>query len=123
MLMVSLAGPTTNFVLAAVAAIVARWQFRNVQGVFLDFGDLPLRVLIPLLFAEVNLFLGIFNFLPVPPLDGASLVERVLPERWLPAWYKFRPYGILVLFLLVLRSNLLSDLFQPFRDHLEQFIF
>jgi Zn-dependent protease len=123
MLMVSLAGPTTNFGLAAAAAIVARWQFRNVQGVFLDFGDLPLRVLIPLLFAEVNLFLGIFNFLPVPPLDGASLVERVLPERWLPAWYKFRPYGILVLFLLVLRSNLLSDLFQPFRDHLEQFIF
>jgi Zn-dependent protease len=123
MLIVSLAGPTTNFLLAAAAAIVARWQFQNVQGVFFSFGDLPMRVLIPLLFAEVNLFLGIFNFLPIPPLDGASLVERVLPESWLPGWYKFRPYGILVLFVLVLRSNLLSDLFQPFRDHLEQFVF
>jgi len=123
MLIVSLAGPTTNFLLAAVAAVVARWQFQNVQGVFFEYGDLPMQVLIPLLFAEVNLFLGIFNFLPIPPLDGASLVERVLPESWLPAWYRFRPYGILVLFLLVLRGNLLSDLFQPFRDHLEQFVF
>ncbi len=130
MLMVSLAGPTTNFALAAVGALVARWQFHSVQGSFLqsvhgDFfvlGDLPLRVLIPLLFAEVNLFLGIFNFLPIPPLDGASLVERVLPESWLPNWYRFRPYGILVLFLLVLRSSLLSDLFQPFLDHLYRFV-
>ena len=44
-------------------------------------GDLPLRVLVPLLFAEVNLFLGVFNFLPIPPLDGAALIERVLPQR------------------------------------------
>jgi Zn-dependent protease len=123
MLIVSLAGPTTNFILAAIAAVVARWQFHSVQGVFSNWGQLPLRVLIPLVFAEVNLFLGIFNFLPIPPLDGASLVERVLPESWLPHWYRFRPYGILVLFLLVLRSNLLSDVFEPFRAHLEQFIF
>ena len=33
-----------------------------------------------LLFAVVNLFLGVFNFLPIPPLDGAALIERVLPE-------------------------------------------
>jgi Zn-dependent protease len=130
MLLVSLAGPTTNFVLAAVGALVARWQFHSVQASFLQsvhgdyfkLGDLPLRVLIPYLFAEVNLFLGIFNFLPIPPLDGASLVERALPERWLPRWYAFRPYGILVLFLLVFWSNLLSNLFQPFLDHLQRFV-
>jgi Zn-dependent protease len=130
MLIVSLAGPTTNFVLAAIGALVARWQFHSIQSSFLqgiqgDFfrlGDLPMRVLIPLLFAEVNLFLGIFNFLPIPPLDGASLVERVLPESWLPNWYKFRPYGILVLFLLVIRGNLLTHLFQPFLDHLYRFV-
>ena len=38
-------------------------------------------VLVPFLFAEVNLFLGVFNFLPIPPLDGAALIERVLPQR------------------------------------------
>jgi Zn-dependent protease len=130
MLIVSLAGPTTNFVLAAIAALIARWQFHSVQETFLQsvhgdffvFGDLPMRVLIPLLFAEVNLFLGVFNFLPIPPLDGASLVERVLPESWLPGWYRFRPYGILVLFLLVFSTDILGKLFQPFLDHLYQFV-
>jgi len=122
MLIVSLAGPTTNFVLAAIGAVVARWQFHSVNGVYFTLGDLPLRVLVPLLFAEVNLFLGIFNFLPIPPLDGASLVERVLPERWLPGWYRFRPYGILVLFLLVFSTDILNNLFQPFLDHLYRFV-
>jgi Zn-dependent protease len=122
MLYVSLAGPTTNFVLAGIAAVIARWQFHSVHGDFFVLGDLPMRVLIPLLFAEVNLFLGIFNFLPIPPLDGASLVERVLPERWLPGWYKFRPYGILVLFLLVFSTNVLDHIFQPFLDHLYRFV-
>jgi Zn-dependent protease len=122
MLMVSLAGPTTNFSLAIVAAVIARWQAHSLHGYYRVPDGLPLHVVIPLLFAEVNLFLGIFNFLPIPPLDGASLVERVLPDRWLPGWYRFRPYGILVLFILVHRSNLLSDLFQPFVDHLYRFV-
>ncbi|HUK62866.1 MAG TPA: site-2 protease family protein [Dongiaceae bacterium] len=122
MLIVSLAGPMTNFLLAAMGALIARWQFHSISGVYETLGDLPMRVLIPLLFAEVNLFLGIFNFLPIPPLDGASLVERALPERWLPGWYKFRPYGILVLFLLVFSTNVLSNLFQPFLDHLYRFV-
>jgi Zn-dependent protease len=122
MLMVSLAGPTTNFVLAAIGAVVARWQFHSAHGDYSVVGDLPLRVLIPFLFAEVNLFLGIVNFLPIPPLDGASLVERVLPESWLPAWYRFRPYGILVLFLLVFSTDVLGNLFRPVQDHLIQFI-
>ncbi|MGH9010599.1 MAG: site-2 protease family protein, partial [Acidimicrobiia bacterium] len=34
-------------------------------------------------FAVVNLLLGLFNLLPIPPLDGASLIERVLPPRHL----------------------------------------
>src|SRR5262249_35330138 len=74
MLIVSLAGPTTNFVLAAIAALVARWQFHSVHGDFFTLGDLPMRVLVPLLFAEVNLFLGIFNFLPIPPLAARRRV-------------------------------------------------
>ena len=61
----------------------------------------PLGIQILFSFALVNLFLGLFNLLPIPPLDGSALIERVLPETWLPHWYRFRPYGFLVLFLLV----------------------
>jgi Zn-dependent protease len=123
MLVVSLAGPGTNFALAFVAAVFARSQFHAHGATFVIIGDLPMRVLIPLLFAEVNLFLGIFNFLPIPPLDGASIVERVLPRDWLPAWDRFRPYGILVLFALVFYGHITDRLFQPFLDHLYRFVF
>ncbi len=121
LLLVSLAGPGSNFTLAIVAAVVARSQF-HFSPSFVVVGDLPMRVLIPLVFAEVNLFLGLFNFLPIPPLDGAALVERVLPHEWLPGWYRFRPYGILVLFLLVFSTHITSRLFQPFLDHLYRFV-
>jgi Zn-dependent protease len=121
LLLVSLAGPGSNFALAIVAAVVARSQFHSSPS-FLVVGDLPMGVLVPLLFAEVNLFLGLFNFLPIPPLDGAALVERMLPSEWLPGWYRFRPYGILVLFLLVFSTHITSRLFQPFLDHLYRFV-
>jgi Zn-dependent protease len=122
MLFVSLAGPGTNFALAAIAAVIARSQFHANGASFVIIGDLPIRVLVPVLFAEVNLFLGVFNFLPIPPLDGAALIERVLPREWLPGWYRFRPYGILVLFVLVFSTNVTSRLFQPFVDHLYRFV-
>jgi Zn-dependent protease len=123
MLFVSLAGPVTNFTLAAMAAVVARAQFHPTRSGFFFLSDLPLPVLVPYLFAEVNLFLGIFNFLPIPPLDGAALIERVLPESALAGWYRFRPYGILVLFLLALRTNLLGRIFEPFLTRLDHFVF
>ena len=123
MLVVSLAGPATNLALAVAAALVARSQFDRNGALFVIISHLPLRVLIPLRLAEVSLFLAIFNFLPIPPLDGAALIERVLPREWLPGWYKFRPYGILVLFLLAIETNFLGRLFQPFLDHLFRFVF
>jgi len=122
MLFVSLAGPTTNFVLAAASALVARALYQPTGANVIFINDLPVNVLLPLSFAAVNLFLGVFNFLPIPPLDGASLIERVLPEQWLPGWYKFRPYGIFVLFILVFSTPILDNIFRPFLDHLYSFV-
>jgi Zn-dependent protease len=121
MLYVSLAGPFTNFTLAAIAAVAARMLY---NGSPIDtILDLPLAVQILFLFAMVNMFLGIFNFLPIPPLDGASLVERALPQSALPRWYAFRQYGILILFALIFYVHLGDRIFLPVRDHLARFIF
>lgn len=122
MLFVSLAGPATNFVLAAMAALFARAMYQNHGETEIFIAELPLIVLVPLLFAVVNLFLGLFNFLPIPPLDGASLIERVLPERALAGWYRFRPYGILVLFLLVFMTDFTSRIFDPLLLDLYRFV-
>jgi Zn-dependent protease len=122
MLFVSLAGPATNFLLAFGAALFARSQFQGTNQSVVFLSQLPLVVLFPLFFAIVNLFLGLFNFLPIPPLDGAAIIERVLPPRWLPGWYRFRQYGILVLFLLVFLTNFPSKVFDPFLVRLERFV-
>jgi Zn-dependent protease len=122
MLFVSLAGPTTNFLLMIAAALAAREAYAGIAPVhFTD--QLPLGILILFSFAVVNLFLGLFNLLPIPPLDGSSLIERVLPAAWLPQWYKFRPYGFLVLFLLVFSTGVISEFLLPFEDALARFVF
>lgn len=124
MVLVSLAGPTTNFLLMAIAALIARSivQSGNVLGDSLD-ADTPNLVLdIVFLFAVVNLLLGLFNLLPIPPLDGSALIERLLPTSWLPHWYRFRPYGILVLFALVFFTGVISEIVQPFYEMLRDFV-
>jgi Zn-dependent protease len=56
----------------------------------------------------------VFNLLPIPPLDGSALVERVLPRSWWPNWLRFRQWGFLLLFgLLLLTPGLLDRVFDP----------
>jgi Zn-dependent protease len=122
MLFVSLAGPATNLSLMAVSALVARTLYQNGPQVF-TYEQLPLGTRILYSFAVVNLFLGLFNLLPIPPLDGSALLERVLPAQWLPNWHKFRPYGFLVLFLLVFSTGVISEFLDPFLNQLFNFVF
>jgi Zn-dependent protease len=123
MLWVGLVGPFTNFVLMAIGAVVARYIFDHITILPSDtLTDLPLTFQIAYYFALANLFLGIFNLLPIPPLDGSSLLERVLPDVWLPHWYRFRPYGMLLLFALIFFTPILSKIINPFQDDLFRFI-
>jgi Zn-dependent protease len=124
MVLVSLAGPFTNFVLMSGAALVARWMYSEGRGIggALDSstGDVLLEIVF--YFALVNLLLGLFNLLPIPPLDGSALIERLLPERWLPHWYRFRPYGLALLFVLVFFTGVISAIISPFYDSLYDFV-
>ena len=124
MLWVGLVGPFTNFALMVVG------RARR-PAVFAGHHDLPRRRCLDLparrsrsrtTSRSSNLFLGIFNLLPIPPLDGSSLLERVLPESWLPHWYRFRPYGMLVLFALVFFTPILQQGHQSVRGRLYDFI-
>lgn len=114
MLIVGLAGPFTNFALMFGAALAARSMLDGGGGLGFD-------VLIA--FAFVNLFLGIFNMLPIPPLDGSSLIERVIPEQHLGSWYRFRPYGFLVIFAGFFFFDLFGRIIDPFAEALAEFIF
>jgi Zn-dependent protease len=122
MLFVGLAGPLSNFALMVLSAVAARAAYGAYTGSASRIADLPLVIQVLLFFALANLVLGLFNLLPIPPLDGSSLIERILPDRWLPGWYRIRPYGIVVLLLVGLSTNVFGRLFGPFIDSLFNFI-
>ena len=84
MVLVSAAGPLSNFVLAVFSALA----LNGLEYVFQSFPDPAFgRYLVtPLLYmlvasVQVNLALGIFNLLPIPPLDGGHLLMGLLPRR------------------------------------------
>ena len=96
---VSIAGPFSNLALAILAAIPIRMNWVTYA---LPTGSLPTLFEFFYIFFYLNLILFVFNLLPFPPLDGEKVLAELLPERMTPVYDKIRPYGPMVLMLLVL---------------------
>ena len=89
-LIVGLAGPAANLVLAVLGAVV----YTLVMLV------LPVSAL-----AQNDVFyyfLTLFNLLPIPPLDGSSIFAFFLPQKYLPQYYKVQRYAMPVFLIVVL---------------------
>src|SRR3989304_8750870 len=80
MALVSLSGPLTNFATAGISSVVAHLLYPRVSSLqeLLGMGFLGL---ILGLFLNYNLILGIFNLLPIPPLDGSKVFALFLSEN------------------------------------------
>jgi len=107
--LVSLAGPAANFVLALVSVIALRLLYSNtLEGFQLDFRVRLLEMLVLL-----NVVLGVFNLLPIPPLDGSRLLSIFLPPSRQNIVYFLDQYGIfLLLGILILAPGLLTPVFR-----------
>lgn len=92
--LVALAGPATNLVLAILGAFLIRSL-----GVVLPEFIPPL-----ILFVKFNLALGFLNLIPVPPLDGSKIFAFIMPENIAQQYYALAPFGIFILFLLLLMT-------------------
>ena len=102
-LLVSLAGPATNIVLALIAAIVISGSLSNneiVDALFRRSGAPATHVAL-VNFGLINVVLAAFNLIPLPPLDGSAVVERLLPKRLWPGYLRLRQYSMGVLLILV----------------------
>lgn len=105
---VAFAGPGTNFLLALIFAVVV--SVRDSLGLDASFVDLASYIVF------INVFLGMFNLIPFPPLDGSKVIEPFLPA---PLAHRYRALGDSMARFGILGSVLILTLFvmvlsQPF---------
>jgi Zn-dependent protease len=94
--LISLAGPMSNIVLAIVIAILIK-LFIVFKLYFLQ--TIGYIILVPIVM--MNLSLGVFNLLPISPLDGFKIVGGILSQEKAHEWYQLERYGMIFLILLI----------------------
>lgn len=99
MMAVAAAGPGMNFLLALVAAVL----LGVVGGLGLGEGTAAAGIAATLLstFILINIFLALFNLLPIPPFDGSHIVGGLLPRSMAAQWQKLQQVGMLLLVALI----------------------
>ena len=100
MVAVALAGPGMNLVLATVAA-VAIGVAAALSGGVAPTGVAAFVLANLINFLLVNVFLALFNLLPMPPFDGGHVVEGLLPRPLAAQWAKIGRFGFLLLILVL----------------------
>jgi len=127
---VSAAGPISNFILAAITFIIIKALI--IGGVMFPIGGF-FTMIVPVgaVFSDaaqpgyleplakflsvmlmLNVALGVFNLIPVPPLDGSHVLEELLPPAMAGAYEQIRPYGFILLYALLL-LGVFSAIFVP----------
>ncbi len=108
---ISLAGPFSNFVLAIICSITLRLIILFKLSFLQTIGLIVFPALISL-----NVVLGVFNLLPIAPLDGFKIVGGILPHEKAKEWYGLERYGLIFLILLILplgNTSMLDAIIRP----------
>ena len=107
---VAAAGPASNLALAVAAAVVLKVVPDELRLGGLDVAGPVIALAATLL--RVNLLLALFNMIPVPPLDGGNVLGGLLNGPWRARYESLRPYGVFILYALML-SGALSAIIGP----------
>lgn len=103
MALTALAGPVSNFIMAFIS-IMLTYTFA-----YFNNGSMLFQILILFFYfsAFINVSLGVFNLIPIPPLDGSKILAGVLPNR---IYYKYMMYEryIMIALIVIMMSGILS---------------
>ncbi len=89
---VAFAGVLTNILIATVALFLLQFQAVNPNSVF---------TLMLSLLARINIMLGAFNLIPIPPLDGSKILMSLLPQEQQESFMRFESLGFIILIILL----------------------
>ena len=106
MILVAMAGPLSNFLMAVLAA----GMFRICTFIFTDYADIDTLMMLWVVLVDVivmvNISLMVFNLLPIPPLDGSRLWSSLLPARWSYTLEQYSQYIAIGLMMLLFSGAL-----------------
>jgi len=98
---VSAAGPVSNLVLAAIFSIMLRMGLAN-----------PGLMKLAYFGVSINIFLALFNLIPIPPLDGSHILALFLPRELARLYDHLQPVGF-VLILILFYTGILGAIIMP----------
>ena len=116
MMWVAAAGPITNFILATLSAFAMRALVAATEGgpegtALASFVD-PITLMLAFS-VYINLLLGIFNLIPMPPLDGGRVAVGLLPHAPSMALARLEPFGMILIIVLVFFTDVFSYVISP----------
>ncbi len=89
---VSLAGCVTNILIATIATLLLQFDVISAN---------QMVAIVLVVMVKINIILGAFNLIPIPPLDGSRILLGILPQRAQIALLRIEPYGLLLIFALL----------------------
>ena len=111
-LLIAAAGPASNLLLATAASLLMRVgpagaaASGGIASVLFDMGFMVV---------QLNLLLAVFNMIPIPPLDGGSVLAGLLPGPLADGYDRVvRPYGFMILLVLMMTGTLYDLIIPPF---------
>lgn len=107
-MLVALAGPVSNFITAIIFTII--FKILVITNIATSATYIFNNILFGIIF--LNIALGIFNLLPIPPLDGSKILTHILPSKFKQIIYTIDRYSFYIL-LFLLATGVLGRVITP----------
>lgn len=99
MVLTALAGPASNFIMAFLSMIV--YKVLAFLSFAKDSSTLDMLAMVFVYITLINISLAVFNFLPIPPLDGSKIFNAILPDKWYFTIMRYENFIFIALIVLV----------------------